>query len=208
MRRLALAGRISFSALWLSLTLACGGGSSGPTVVPLYDICGCVPSSPPSNDHRHAQKHVPLPAGTPDQITVNTILSWPIDPDLLPNGTPRSGRELQLFEIKTAYVQAVRIVFVDCDLHVEISDSPDKNAPRVIVETPIDSEYCMARQSTQQALALHKYYLGGHDPIELNPALPADVVGLAFEDFNHNNRGSAFVATIWEIHPAIVNITE
>jgi hypothetical protein len=30
-------------------------------------------------------------------------------------------------------------------------------------------------------------------------------LGLAFEDFDHN-RGSAQVATIWELHPAIVNL--
>jgi hypothetical protein len=36
-------------------------------------------------------------------------------------------------------------------------------------------------------------------------ALPVAVLGMAFEDFEHN-RGSAQVATLWELHPAIVTI--
>jgi hypothetical protein len=45
---------------------------------------------------------------------------------------------------------------------------------------------------------------------ELPQALPADVVGLAFLDFDHSaiglGRGSAQVGTLWEIHPAIVTL--
>jgi hypothetical protein len=40
---------------------------------------------------------------------------------------------------------------------------------------------------------------------ELAQALPVEITGMAFEDFEHN-RGSAQVATIWELHPAILNI--
>jgi hypothetical protein len=39
----------------------------------------------------------------------------------------------------------------------------------------------------------------------VKPALPVEVTGLAFQDFEHN-RGSAQVATTWEVHPAVVNI--
>jgi hypothetical protein len=35
--------------------------------------------------------------------------------------------------------------------------------------------------------------------------LSAQITGMAFEDFDHS-RGSAQVATIWELHPAIVTI--
>jgi hypothetical protein len=31
---------------------------------------------------------------------------------------------------------------LDCDVHFEISQTADKNPPRVIVETPVDSEFC------------------------------------------------------------------
>ena len=40
---------------------------------------------------------------------------------------------------------------------------------------------------------------------ELPQALTVDVVGMAFEDFEHD-RGTAQVATLWELHPAIVNL--
>ena len=40
---------------------------------------------------------------------------------------------------------------------------------------------------------------------ELPQALPAQILGMAFEDFEHN-RGSAQVATVWDLHPAIVTL--
>ncbi|HWR35746.1 MAG TPA: hypothetical protein VN622_07750 [Clostridia bacterium] len=184
----------------------CGGGET------LFDICGCVPTSPASKDHRHAEKHVPLPNIPTQEITVSTILGWPIDPALLPPDAPRAGRELKLFHIAHAYVQTVRIEHSDCDLHMEISDTADKMAPRAIVETPVDGEYCSARQAIQQQLAKHGIFVGheqvGELPQEITPALQADIVGLAFEDFNHPGRGTALVATIWELHPAIVKLLE
>jgi hypothetical protein len=143
---------------------------------------------------------------TPIQTTVSQMLAWPVNP--VPDGTPRSGRELQVFEIATAYVQFAGTNPGDCDIHVEISQTADKTAPRVIVEIPgqipTDNEYCPARQSLQTALAPHGVTLNGAGQ-ELDPALPADVVGLAFQDFEHT-RGTKFVATTWELHPAIVTL--
>ena len=93
----------------------------------------------------------------------------------------------------------------DCDVHFEISPTADKSASRVIVETPVDSEYCTARQNAQAQLAKHGFKLDSQHGGELPLALPVEVLGLAFEDFDHN-RGSAQVATIWELHPATVNL--
>ena len=59
----------------------------------------------------------------------------------------------------------------------------DKSAPRVIVETPVDSEFCSARQNAQSQLAKHKFVL----------------------DSQHGG-GSAQVQMIWELHPAIVTV--
>jgi len=42
---------------------------------------------------------------------------------------------------------------------------------------------------------------------ELSQPLSAEILGMAFEDFEHN-RGSAQVATLWELHPAIVTLTQ
>jgi hypothetical protein len=135
---------------------------------------------------------------------VSDILKWPQDAFVAPDA-PRTGRELQVFHVANAFVQEASVNAADCDVHFEISQTGDKNAPRVIVETPVDSEYCSARQSAQAQLAKHGFRLDSQHGGELPTPLPAEIRGLAFEDFDHN-RGSAQVATIWELHPAIVTI--
>lgn len=75
------------------------------------------------------------------------------------------------------------------------------------METPIDSEYCPARQALESALAQQGFQLvaAAASQTELSQALPVEVLGLAFQDFEHN-RGSAQVATEWELHPAILSV--
>jgi hypothetical protein len=186
--------------------LSCSGGSNSTNKNSLaVDICACVPNQPASTDYRHAAKHVPLPSGKPNEVSVGDILAWPVPAEPLPDA-PRSGRELQLFHVAHAFLQLAWVQPGDCDIHMEISDSPVKVSPRVIVETPVDSEYCSARHAIVAKLAAHGFTLGTTLPSgELPTAVPAEVAGLAFQDFSHK-RGSAFVKTVWEIHPAIVNI--
>lgn len=174
----------------------------------LKDICNCVPYEPSVLDYRHDAKHVPLPAVTPVEITVQTILSWPQTPALPPN-TPRFGRELTLFHVAQAFLQNASVNTADCDVHLEISATADPKAPRVIVETPVDSEYCSARKNIQNQLAQHGFTLDDTHGGDLKQALPAEVTGLAFEDFEHpQSRGTPEVATLWELHPATVTITQ
>lgn len=192
----------------VSLTAAalqCGGAGKVATAES-QDICNCTPTAPESSDFRHSAKHVPIPNMTLQEITVDTILGWPQDPDL-PSDAPRTGRELQLFHVGHAFLQNVSINNGDCDIHLEISGTSAKNAPRVITETPIDSEYCSARMNIQSQLKQHGFMLDAQHGGELPQSLPAEVTGLAFEDFEHN-RGSAQVATVWEIHPAVVNVLQ
>ena len=87
----------------------------------------------------------------------------------------------------------------------KVSDVSDKNAARMIVETPVDREYCSARQNIQAQLKQHGFRLNSRHGGELPQALAVDVVGMAFEDFEHD-RGTTQVATLWELHPAIVNL--
>ena len=168
------------------------------------DICSCLPLEPDALDYRHAAKHVPLPSGTPQEIDVNTILTWAQTP-VLPPDQPRTGRELQLMHIATAYLENASLNTGDCDIHLEISQTPDKNAPRVVVETPVDSEYCAARQNLQKQLKQQGFQLDAQHGGELPQPLRVNALGLPFEDFEHG-RGSPEVATLWEIHPAIVNL--
>jgi hypothetical protein len=187
------------------LIFSCNGSDYGVLQPNPEDLCKCLPIEPDIADYRHAAKHVPIPPMTPVEIDVKTILSWAQDAIPLPPDQPRTGQELQVFHVALAYVQVASVNAADCDVAMEISQTADKTAPRIIVETPVDSEYCSARQSEQSQLAKHGFRLDSQHGGELPQALPAEITGMAFEDFEHN-RGSAQVATLWELHPAIVTI--
>jgi hypothetical protein len=195
---------LSSAALLALLSVACNGGSFGVLQPNPQDLCKCLPVEPDILDFRHLAKHVPIPNSAAQEIGVDTILSWTQDAFVAPDA-PRTGRELQVFHVANAFLQEASVNAADCDVHFEISQTADKNFPRVIVETPVDSEFCSARQNAQSQLAKHHFVLDSQHGGELPLALPVDVLGMAFEDFDHN-RGSLQVATIWELHPAIVTI--
>jgi hypothetical protein len=188
-------------ALYFAITLSCGANYG---VVQPNDLCKCVPIEPDAADFRHLEKHVPIPSMVPTETTVSTILSWPQDVVVLPDA-PRTGRELVVFHLAQAFLQNAQVNGADCDVDLEISQTADRNAPRVIVETPVNGEYCSARQNIQSQLAQHGFRLNPNNGGELPQALPVEVRGMAFEDFDHN-RGSGQVTTLWELHPAVVNL--
>jgi hypothetical protein len=195
---------IAIITLFALLCVACNGGSYGIVQPNPEDLCKCLPIEPDILDFRHIAKHVPIPNIAAQEIGVDTILSWTQDAIVAPDA-PRTGRELQVFHVANAFLQEISVNGADCDVHFEISMTADKNAPRVIVETPVDSEFCSARQNAQSQLAKHGFRLDSRHGGELPQALPAQVLGMAFEDFDHN-RGSVNVKTVWELHPAIVTI--
>lgn len=201
MKQFILIRSIIFLAL---LCAACNGTDYGVLQPNPEDLCKCLPIEPDIADFRHLEKHVPIPNIAAQEIGVDTILSWTQDEFVAPDA-PRTGRELQVFHVANAFLQVASVNAADCDVVFEISMTPDKNAPRVIVETPVDSEFCSARQNAQSQLAKHGFKLDSQHGGELPQALPVAVLGMAFEDFEHN-RGSAQVATLWELHPAIVTI--
>jgi hypothetical protein len=192
---------------WMTVLLAavmvnCSGQDYGFLQPTPEDLCKCLPAEPDLLDYRHAAKHVPVPNVAPQDVSVETILTWPQDV-LIPADAPRTGRELQVFHIAEAFLQKASVNALDCDVSMEISQTADKGSSRMIVETPVDSEYCSARQTLQTQLKQHGFRLDSQHGGELPQALPVDVVGMAFEDFEHD-RGN--VATLWEIHPAIVTL--
>jgi hypothetical protein len=183
----------------LALEWGCGATKQKPT-----DLCNCDPTEPSSVDYRTAAKHVDLPSGAPQEITVTDVIQFPVGPSPAPDA-PRSGRELQLFHIANAFAQVVWLNPTDCDVHVELSATADKNAPRIIVETPHMDSYCQSRQQLSAMFNAHGVIIDNNRK-EVNPPLAADVVGLAFQDIPHATRGSAQVATVWELHPAVVTL--
>jgi len=189
--------------LWFA-AVSCTGSDYGVIQPNPEDLCKCLPVEPDIADFRHIAKHTAIPNIAAQEIGVDTILSWTQDAFVAPDA-PRTGRELLVFHIADAFLQEASVNAADCDVHFEISQTADKAAARVIVETPVDSEYCSARQTAQSQLAKHGFKLDSQHGGELPQALPVQVLGMAFEDFDHN-RGSAQVGTIWELHPAIVTI--
>jgi hypothetical protein len=200
-KQIVSTGSVALLALF---SAGCNGGNYGVLQPNPQDLCKCLPIEPDILDFRHLAKHVPIPNIAAQEIGVDTILSWRQDSFVAPDA-PRTGRELQVFHVAAAFLQEASVNAADCDVHFEISQTADKNADRVIVETPVDSEFCSARQNAQSQLAKHGFKLDSQTGGELPQALPVQVLGLAFEDFDHN-RGSAQVKTIWELHPAIVTI--
>ena len=135
------------------------------------------------------------------------ILAWPQGPEPGPR-TPRSGRELALYRVPRAYLQSVFLRKSDCDLHMEVSDQPDKNAPRMIIETPGTAEYCHARATMYEDLQSAGVRLTDLNQ-EMTRPLPVEIIGTAFRDEAHPvwfARGSDRVATLWELHPATVKL--
>ena len=172
------------------------------------DICQCI-ALDLGIEYRHAEKHVAISGFPATDLTITTMYTWPqIDPLIL--DPPRTGNELLAFHIGVAFLQEAHINSGDCDIHLEISETSAKNARRVIVETPVDAGYCGARKNIQTQLAQHGFRLDAEHGGELPQGLPADVVGMAFQDFDHNaiglGRGSNQVQTVWELHPATVTL--
>jgi hypothetical protein len=190
--------------LLVLIVFGCTGQDYGVLQPTPEDLCKCLPIEPDIADYRHLAKHVPISNIANQEVTVETILGWAQDP-LIPPDAPRTGRELQVFHIATAFLQNASVNAADCDVVMEISQVPDKNAARMIVETPVDSEYCSARQNIQAQLKQHGFRLDSQHGGEIPQAFPVDVVGMAFEDFEHD-RGTAQVGTLWELHPAVVNL--
>lgn len=168
------------------------------------DPCDCAPTAPESSDYRTAAKHVDLPQSTPTEITVNDVLKFPQGPAPAPDA-PRSGRELQVFHIANAFAQVVWLNPSDCDIHVELSATADKNAPRIIVETPHMDSYCASRRELAAQFNAHGLMIDNNRK-EVDPPIAVEVLGLAFQDVPHSTRGSAQVATVWELHPAVVTL--
>jgi hypothetical protein len=204
---------------WLG---SCGGGGFTPTPPPSVATTPATPPPPPADsvaredaichctgtmtegdDYRHDAKHVLMPTDPPQEITVATMLSWETPPQPAFRAG-RTGRELQNFHIARAYLWFVWLTGGDCDIHMEIADVPDRNAPRVIVETPNDSPFCINRYNTKQQLAARNIEVRSPG-VDLQTPLPVEVLGPALQDFNHP-RGTTHVGSVWELHPAILTV--
>lgn len=170
-------------------------------------LCSCKPTHITKDDWRIEFKNNSLPNSEPTATTVAAILQWREGAEPAARSA-RSGRELVLYRISTAYLQTVFFRASDCDLHLEISDTPSKSAPRMIVETPGTTEYCSPRATLFADLERKGITITDVNQ-EIAQPFPVEVMGVAFRDQAHPiwfSRGSDRVATLWELHPATVKI--
>jgi hypothetical protein len=171
-------------------------------------ICACKPTHITKDDWRIEFKNGSMPDGSPQDLSVAGILGWPEGPE--PGArTPRSARELTLYRVPKAYLQSIFLRKSDCDFHMEVSQTPEKSAPRVIIETPGTAQYCQARSGTYTALKQRGITVSDLNEELANP-LPVEIIGVPFRDQSHPiwfARGSDKVATLWELHPAIVKLS-
>lgn len=170
-------------------------------------LCACKPTHITKDDWRIEFKNGSLPTVKPEETSVEAILHWREGPEPGPRSA-RTGKELVLYRIPKAYLDTVFFRSSDCDLHLEVSETPNKNAPRMIIETPGTTEYCEPRASV--FVDLHRRGITITDVNqELSQPLEVEVTGVPFRDQAHPvwfARGSERVATLWELHPAIVKI--
>jgi hypothetical protein len=160
-----------FTILAVLVIVSCSGQDFGFLQPTPKDLCKCLPIEPDIADYRHLAKHIPIPNIPAQEVSVETILIWPQDP-VIPPDAPRTGRENEVFHIATAYLQNASVNAADCDVSMEISQTQDKNAPRMTVETPVDSEYCAARQNLQAQLKQHGFALDSQHGGELPRGRP------------------------------------
>jgi len=205
-RRLAVRGLLILTALF---SMSCNdparprkriGKSTNPAA-----LCACKPTHITKDDWRIEFKNGSLPSMEPAESSVETILHWPEGLEPGPRSA-RTGKELVLYRIPRAYLQTVFFRSSDCDLHLEISETPNKSAPRMIVETPGTMEYCEPRASLFVDLKRRGITVTDVNQ-ELSQPGQVEVVGVAFRDQAHPvwfARGSERVTTLWELHPAVV----
>ena len=192
--------------LSISPVLLCIFASQPRLAAPILDYaCSCQPEVSPKGEFRYESKHVRLPRTPPQEVTVKELTDW--IPQYFPgetfsSDTFRQGRELRLFHISRAFLQAAWINRRDCDFHLEISADEKKDSSRIVVE--MTKEYCSERKELQTQMAAKGFVLD-EKLREFEQPLPVEVVGLAFQD-NAEPRGSSKVNSLWEIHPAIVKI--
>ena len=119
MKKTLVVGCLTLLAL---LSVGCNGTAYGILQPNPEDLCKCLPIEPDIADFRHLAKHVPIPNIAAQEIGVDSILSWTQDAFVDP-GAPRTGRELQVFHLATAFLQEASVNAADCDVHFDLSQS-------------------------------------------------------------------------------------
>lgn len=134
------------------------------------------------------------------------MLTWPVG--TTPPATRCAVAGSQRFiKFPAPMFKNARLISSDCDLHFELSDLPDTSAPHVVVETPMDPEYCPSRRAIAAAFEQHHFQLRAVNAsqAQLAQALPVSLLGWRFR-ISSTEGGTAQVTSPWELHPAEVSV--
>jgi hypothetical protein len=181
--------------------------------------CPAPEFKPPSRQYRGVLKHRARGGETGTSITIAEIYALPDVPTELVNSDANNDRpmpgsaEQQTFTLEASLRQA-KVEGNDCEIHLEFSETARKNAHRVIVEIPPDSDFASDYQKILRLMRSRfprRRKLGPGVAFGLLPAVRMKVTGFGFFDGVHKamagpNRpngghGSAQVKTFWELHP-------
>jgi hypothetical protein len=125
------------------------------------------------------------------------------------SNTPISPYETRVFRVD-GDLWRVKMEDNDNEYHLEISRRGGRrNANRIIVEIPPDPAYAGTRRALLSLLP-GNYVFRQKTSRDISPPIPIRVTGYVFYDGAHwtkndvqgHNHGTAFTATLWEIHPA------
>jgi hypothetical protein len=196
-------------AVLLSARLAC---ASPTEISPLP-----TPTTKLENQSRTALKHRQRPflyhvflAKVPNIVALNQQLPAGIkNAAVRSQNAPISPIENNVYTVD-GDLWRVKMEKNDNEYHLEISaHGAGQTANRIIVEIPPDADYTGTREKLLSMLPGNYTFKPNTTRVFKQP-IPIRVTGYAFFDGHHwtkksirgNKHGTAYVATLWEIHPA------
>ena len=176
------------------------------------DDCGCNYLGKAAHKRQQIKNRLPVESLVPTHLLISDILKMQIsksEKDQI-KADPNKAilRENEIVSI-TGYAWIIKLSSDDCDIHLELSETNDRAASRVIAEIPNTKEYCNLHAKILSDL-VNKYHLhkkkeyhfdktdNGGEPIKIN------VTGFLFWDSGHptnKSHGSDKVGSVWELHP-------
>jgi hypothetical protein len=190
-------------------------GQNSDCVSPHYR---CDPTTACQNQAGGRIKHrMPsvVPHGT--DTTIQEMIGWPVpnnvdDPDVRSSNRLIDPRERRTFTIEGDLWRA-KFEENDCDIHMEITTAGNRfRSKRIIAEIPADEYFDDIRAVIRNKIRQMKragLVKSNGDP---KRAVRVRITGLAFYDGAHwihadavkgHGHGTAFVKTLWELHPVL-----
>lgn len=174
--------------------------------------CGCDYLGKAAHKRQQIKNRLPVNSVEPTHLLISDILKMQISKsekdEIKADPNKAIIKENEIVSI-TGYAWVIKLSAEDCDIHIELSETNDRAASRVIAEVPNTKEYCNLHAKILSDLVtkyhLHKkkeYHFdktdNGGEPIKIN------LTGYLFWDSGHptnKNHGSDKVGSVWEVHP-------